>query len=714
MDGKHFQYEHTDVDPVDRSILLWFIQETTMIGFNNDGYDNIMLLLMFNHASNQKMYDVSQRIIGENERSWSIMKTENLDDSHLDTIDIMPVLRGKAGLKLYGARIHFHRLQELPIDFDKETTRPEQLTLLDYCNNDTDVTEDLYHNIKGEVDLRIGMSEMYGIDLRSKSGAQIAELLLVKMCEEANHSKIEKPVIGADIPLEMKYKKPYWIDFKTDKYKQLLAEIEADTFYLNPVSGHLILGDSVKERIISLSDSNAKLGIGGLHAIISKSSRYSTEDTVICEADFASLYPNMIVNSQSYPAHFGEVFFDTYKEVLSSRLADKKAGRAVESDAKKLILNSTFGQLSNMYSKLYSPNLLLNTTLSGQLTLLMLIEQVELAGFDIFSGNTDSITLMIKRDRLSEFKNICSNFETQVNLTLEFDYYSCYVAQNVNSYFAKYEGSDKVKTKGDFVAGYDDSEHNPAGAIITNAVIKYYTEGSLIEDTINNSDDIRDFLFVRTIKGGGTYKGDPIGKVARFYYSTESDEALRYASNNNLVAKSNNSKPLLDLPKQFPMDVDKQRYIDEATALFKSVNPPAKQGRNKKAIALSTAGVALVPWPHKGVTVMKEGYDYSSCSEIGVQTGHRASTLAIKHYDNTTLMMGEWALYYFNDKRFPGAMATVSKKVGHEVMYGKAIQVTARFNGQMKQLPEHIEQFIFNSLNKAQKVKVLDGNDFLL
>lgn len=714
INGKHYQHTHTNDCPSDFIALGKFIKNTTLVGFNNDGYDNVMLMLMRAGASPEKLYEVSQRIIGEGERAWEIMNLENLDDSQLDTIDIMQVLRGKAGLKLYGARIHFPRLQELPIPYDKVTTEADQRVLLSYCANDTDVTEKLFYNIKGEVDLRVAMSVKYGMDLRSKSGAQIAETLLVHMCEKANGTRIQRAVIGANVPLEMQYKKPHWIKFKTEKFQKLLAEIEADTFKLNPETGHLILGKSVQDRIVNLGDSNAKMGIGGLHAIISEGSRYSNEAYVICEADFASLYPNIIVNSESYPAHFGKVFLDIYGELLVSRISDKHAGRKDDSEGKKLILNSSFGQFSNKYSKLYSPNLLLNTTLSGQLTMLMLIEQVELAGFDIFSSNTDSITLRLLRCDVEKFKHICYTFEKQVNLTLEFDYYSCYVASNVNSYFAKYADSDKVKTKGQYVTGYDDSEHNPAASIITDSVIKCYTDSMPIPDFIKASTDIRDFLFVRTVKGGCTYKGHHVGKVARWYYSTESKEALRYELNDNLVPKSDNSKPLLNIISEFPKDVDRLRYIDEAEALLHDVAVPMMAGRNKKAFKLNQMGLSIVPWPHKGVTVMKLGYDYSGCTNIAIQTGHRASTIAIKWRATTTLMMGEWAFYKFADKRYPGAMTMVSKKLGSEVMYGKAIPLTDPLVGEMKPLPEYIENAIFKNLSKAQRVKVLDGMDFLL
>lgn len=114
-----------------------------------------------------------------------------------------------------------------------------------------------------------------GVDLRSKSGPQIAEILLVKMCEKAREGiKILRPKIGVNVPVEMTYDKPWWIKFKTDKYKKLLAEIEADTFKLNEKTGHLILGNSVKDRIFLSNDSSLKMGIGGLHAVTMPGARF--------------------------------------------------------------------------------------------------------------------------------------------------------------------------------------------------------------------------------------------------------------------------------------------------------------------------------------------------------------------------------------------------------------------------------------------------------
>ena len=63
----------------------------------------------------------------------------------------------------------------------------------------------------------------------------------------------------------------------------------------------------------------------------------------------------------------------------------------------EVVVNGTFGKLGNMFSIIYSPDLLFQVTLTGQLTLLLLIERLELAGVRVVSANTDGIVIKCHR-----------------------------------------------------------------------------------------------------------------------------------------------------------------------------------------------------------------------------------------------------------------------------------------------------------------------------
>ena len=53
---------------------------------------------------------------------------------------------------------------------------------------------------------------------------------------------------------------------------------------------------------------------------------------------------------------------------------------------------------------LYSPDLLINTTITGQLTLLMLIEMITLSGGKVKSANTDGIVILCNRDNVQTIR----------------------------------------------------------------------------------------------------------------------------------------------------------------------------------------------------------------------------------------------------------------------------------------------------------------------
>jgi hypothetical protein len=77
----------------------------------------------------------------------------------------------------------------------------------------------------------------------------------------------------------------------------------------------------------------------------------------------------------------GEVYLEAYGGIVEERLRLKKQKtrrRRTEDRS-----NGTFGKQGNMYSTIYAPKLLIQTTMTGQLGLLLLIEAVELANFEV-------------------------------------------------------------------------------------------------------------------------------------------------------------------------------------------------------------------------------------------------------------------------------------------------------------------------------------------
>ena len=62
-----------------------------------------------------------------------------------------------------------------------------------------------------------------------------------------------------------------------------------------------------------------------------------------------------------------------------------------------------------------------------------------------------------------------------------------------------------------------------------------------------------------------------LGKVVRWYYSTQAPGPIVYASNGNTVSLSYGARPCMNLPEQFPDDIDYAWYTSKAEAMLKDI-----------------------------------------------------------------------------------------------------------------------------------------------
>lgn len=114
---------------------------------------------------------------------------------------------------------------------------------------------------------------------------------------------------------------------------------------------------------------------------------------------------------------------------------------------------------------------------------------------------------------------------------------------------------------------------NPQFEIVSDAVAAHLGGTADYKDVIRNCRDINKFIMLRKVTGGAVWRDEPLGKAVRFYYSTTvgPDETISYAKNSNKVPQSDGAKPCLDLPDQFPDDVDFERYVGMAQMVFKQL-----------------------------------------------------------------------------------------------------------------------------------------------
>lgn len=567
--GQTKMYEIFDdnAENFDREEILKILThpDVEIVTFNGNNYDVPVLTKALVEPDTREIKRSGDMIINKNLRPWNFYRDEGLQEPDINHIDLYDVAPGMLSLKIYGGRLHSRKLQDLPIHPDAEIAEDQLPLMRMYCKNDTTVTRDIFIALREQIELRRAMSEMYGVDLRSKSDAQIAEAVL----------KSEYAKITGSLPPKVRpnfdrfyYEPPAYVKFSTEKMRGVLDTVCSAEMVIDEKTGHVKMPKEIANLKIEIGQSRYKLGIGGLHSQESEVSHYSDDEYVLMDRDVESYYPRLMLNMNMQPGGLGKEFNGIYGSILEERLRAKHDGDEVKSSSLKIVLNGTFGKTSNKYSTLYSPDFMIRTTLTGQLTILMLIEALERYGVPVVSANTDGIVIKCPRAKRGDVEKIIERWEKHTGLKTSETVYASLHSRDVNNYIAvKENGSAKAKG----VFGPVSLRKSPQNEICSEAVVAYLTKGVPIKRSLMQCRDITKFLTLRTVTGGAVKDGKVVGKAIRWYYSTGVDGAIHYATNGNMVPRTEGARLIMDLPDEFPNDVDYSWYSRECDEMLMSL-----------------------------------------------------------------------------------------------------------------------------------------------
>lgn len=561
--NSYFYVEGTTDKPLLKEKLHWIMWRFKVIGFNSKSYDIPITVEAVKGGDLLGLKDMSDAIILRDERFDRDPPAFN----HIDLIEVAPLM---GSLKLYAARLHCERMQELPVDPHKILSQEEIDDVREYCFNDLDNTHLLYNHLEEQIAMRETIGAEIGEDLRSKSDAQIAEAVISKEFERITGHRPRKSKEIDETPRT--YTPPAYMQFRTPLLKQTLEKIASASFEIG-ANGYAIIPPEIQGLSLPIGNNVYRMSIGGLHSSETQVTLWDNETTAISDFDVASYYPKIILNGGIYPKNMGKPFLLIYKGIVVRRLSAKAAKRIIESDGLKITINGTFGKLGNPYSIMYSPELMLYVTLTGQLSLLMLIEHAALEGFEVVSANTDGIVFRYPREREAELASIVSMWELQTSFELEKTSYRGYFARDVNNYMTL-KGSGEWKLKGAYSekgsAQNSVLSRNPENFICVDAVKAFLANKTPIRQTVYDSADVRRFVTVRNVKGGAHKEGIYIGKTIRWYHAKHEKGAIHYVLTGNKVPNSDGARPLMQLG-DFPIDLDRDWYVLEALAILKDI-----------------------------------------------------------------------------------------------------------------------------------------------
>lgn len=593
-------------------VLYASLHGRTLITFNGINYDMPIITLATQGASSETLKANGDAIIVQGLKPWEIARVPDWID-HIDLFDVAPgsaAASGKIGgvqqrvsLKLYIAKMHGKRLQDLPIEPGATIDATMREQLRDYCkNSDIPGTRLLFEEMRAQLQLRKDMTVEYGVDLRSKSDAQIAEAVMKSLLP----FRVERPRVAYGAKFH--YRPPEWLKFK---HLDVLALLARSPFTIGD-NGSPVMTDELANTLIRIGNGAYQMGSGGLHSTESATMHVADAAHMISDHDVASYYPSLIIRTGIYPQQIGPVFLEIYNAWYHRRLEAKEAGNKKTANSLKTLLNGTFGKLGSPWSIFYAPSEMIQVTITGQLALLMLIERLELASIAVISANTDGIVLKTPRHLAAVRDGIIALWEHETGLKTEANEYRLLASRDVNSYMAiKPDG--EVKTKGDYADPVPGASGwpNPKRQVCVDAIANWLRDGVPVSQTIRACRDLRQFICMIKVTGGGSLcpegalpakttqkamralcgeelKGadlvaayeylraaeqvrrEYLGKTVRWYYA-QGSRACIVTPKGGHVQRTEGCRPVMELPEEFPHDIDYEWYEREAADMLRDM-----------------------------------------------------------------------------------------------------------------------------------------------
>jgi hypothetical protein len=523
-----------------------------MIGFNNVYFDWPVVRAIMNdelHTAAQ-IYAFVQEMISQEKRMYVPHEIAQLDLYLLNHYDNKA---RSTSLKALQVSCGWDNVMDMPFDHTTLVDKVKLEKVLQYNKNDVEFTAHFYGMCLDKIELRKKIGKKYNLKVLNKSDVIIGESIFLKYLSEQMKTPVKQlqEIRGkrADVPLKdiilpnVRFESPQF-----QKIKALMDDTISSSTFLKKFVDGLNTGASTNDLLDKFKDNNIRVqrisqqkksfsfstffggmridyGVGGIHGCVPPGVYLSSKTYKILDIDVKSYYPNLFIQNKLHPRQMNQrAFVKVYADIFEERVKAQLDGDKLTSDALKLALNGMFGKTGSDVSCFYDPFVFYAITVNGQLFISMLVERLVAAGAELLQVNTDGVTVSVPRKNEAQIRTICEKWEQETRLTLEYADYQKMIIRDVNNYIAVYE-SGKVKEKGAFETKKDWHKDN-SYMVVPHAVKEYFVNGTPIEETLRNHENILDFCGrYKATKGwhveyiyldGNEEKRIDFGKIYRF------------------------------------------------------------------------------------------------------------------------------------------------------------------------------------------------------
>lgn len=437
------------------------------LGYNIRDYDQWIfkaILAGFNP------YEMNEHIITKNLKGYQFSNT--LRSYPLITYDLLQLntslkqLEGMQGHSIYESEIDFRIKRKL---------EPQEIAqTVDYCRNDVQEAMNLFPMLKGDFDVQVELINEFNLPFAYMGKTQ---------------SQLVAEIMGAqrvDCKDEFNLNFPDYLN-NIKKYAHIVTWFKQfkTTKDFNDEEKKAIYSQKLDVEVAGVPHTFAW---GGLHGALLK---YYGSGYYL-HIDVSQYYPSLTVGHNYFSRATSEEGKRRYDMMRKESIRLKKFPELKTKRAGyKLCNNKAYGCMKDQYNALYDPLMANNICVTGQLALLLLIEMIE-PHCQLIQSNTDG--LIVKLHNLDDYEvidDICYEWEQLTHVKLAFDPIITKIYQkDVNNYLFINEFGE-VESKGAYV-----KELNPLDndlPIVNKALKEYMINGTPVEKTINEAEDLIDF-----------------------------------------------------------------------------------------------------------------------------------------------------------------------------------------------------------------------------
>ena len=630
--------------------LLEHASNCIRVGFNSVSYDELVLKFINDNptCTIEQIYERSQLVI-----SNALAPSERYSYINENVIDLFALTRTpykSASLKKHQFRMKWKSVREYVGSFDAPVLDTDIPEIEEYCLNDVESTEALFHEIeeRGLIANALGVRDTFpflGNSTLYLTDSSIGTKVLNNLYRQKGGTKVDKPNRVYFKPSRDLPKCTFQTDVNIGVWNYLMTIPEEVVATKDKPLNKEWKEKYLKDLRLQFGNLSAPLKIGGLH---SEDVPGVYEGNII-DLDVKSYYPAILEMLGKSPAGTSGAWLEAFKVPYYERIRLKDAGDKVGANSMKIVVNAVSGNLNNPYSMSYDTSLSMTMLLGGQLMLAELAERFTVAGIQVISLNTDGVTLLSKNQD-DEISRISKQWQTKWSFVLEEEHYDKLVYRNINNYFAIKDGVVK-KRKGEFdklTMEYCPAIHEP--------VINYYLNGTPPEQSLKTINTLFDYCGLITAKEvvSATWKDTPIQcKTNRVYYSTDGAPII-LTTKLGITRKATNSdgcKPANYIDDDsLPSDLDIDWYKNKALEMIEhfDTNTPFSKLKTDGLFGLATKlkdkGLYPVPKgtignPKKSIpgtrptnpneTKPIDQYPWYQYNGVGIYTGKDFGVIAI-------------------------------------------------------------------------------------